>query len=132
MSPRKNRARQTPVGRTTEARARTAPPRGLVAAFTLINQGGATPIAGSAAASRAYGPARQIIDLLQGAPPTGIDQGLVIERIITRATQANNEQTYTSDDIAVIPELMADTALNIGFAMCWLLMMSVNGKGGAR
>lgn len=121
-------ARRTKPARTPKHR--LTAPAGLVAAFAMATPSGATAIAALHTAERAYEPARRIIDLLHGRTQGKEHQDLEIEKVIERACAAYHGGV--TDDGQTQGGLMADTGFDIGFAVCWLLMMAVNGNDGVR
>ena len=111
-------------------KATTAPPAGLITAFTLINREGATAIAAQRAAEQSYEPALAIIDLLHGTHRPGrVFQDTSIENVIEEAAVDRHGRVFDVAEADVRASLMSDTAFDLGFAACWLLMTSLNGRG---
>ena len=124
--PKKSTRRATPA-RRRHAKAMTPPLAGLSAAFKMLSESDHTNIAARMEAEKCYPYALALIEAVY--TDEGDESPSVI---IERATKAFHGHMWSDDEIAHSPELTGHTALHIGFAACWLLMMEVNGKGGGR
>jgi len=97
------------------------PPAGLVAAFKMIDMA-AMAIAAKTHAAQTFPHATRIIDILN-TDRDGVDRAVQDE--LDRAAVAIYGDVEN-------PDVGSFTAFHVGFAVCWLLMMAVNGKDGAR
>lgn len=97
------------------------PPAGLVAAFKLIDMK-ATAIAARSNAEETFPHAARIIEILN------TDRDSVDRRVQDELDRA---AVAIYGDVEN-PDVGSFTAFHVGFAVCWLLMMAVNGKDGAR
>ena len=109
--------------RTTHARQAAIPP-GLAAAFKMIDTGGSTNTAAHSFATKAHPHALRILDLLHG--DGSVD--LAVEQELTAAAA----RLFPTLSDQQVPELARLAGFHVGFAACWLLMMAVNGRGGAQ
>lgn len=105
-------------------------PRGLSLAFKLIAEPDWTAHAAAAHAQDIYPHALRLVEgLIAGDDESG---GQHRSDLVKAATKALHGHCWTDEEIATSPDLTGNTALYLGFATCWLLLMGVNGKGGAR
>ena len=108
----------------------TAPPTGLVAAFTMVRQTDERAIAAVRHAQASYPHARRIIDSLHDV--TG-DKGSQYGDISDTLLQATDDLFSPLDEPSRNdPSMASQAGFYVGFAVCWLLLTAVNGQDGGR
>lgn len=108
------------------------PPAGLVAAFAMAKKHDETAIAAHSTAAEVYPIACEIISLLHArrdyAEETEGHQDLLIEKALERVMRKRYADVLVNHPPS--DYMASDVAFDVGFAVCWLLLTSVN--GGAR
>lgn len=98
-------------------------PAGLRAMFSMLVLDGYKPISATNACHAAYPHAVRIVD---AALTTG-DEGIVVKEV-----EASTLSLFPNLEEPIAPSTAQEAAFNVGFAVCWLLMMAVSGRDGAR
>lgn len=109
----------------TRRRLELTAPAGLRAAFSMINLTGYAAAAATVHANCTYTHACRIVDEIHS---TG-DETRVLQELQRAAASMFRD---TDQPPHLEPSMGMTSAFHTGFAVCWLLMMAVNGKDGRR
>lgn len=103
----------------------TPAPEGLRLAFNFLRPNDGTSHFARGTADKTHEHARRVIAELQ----TKGDQ-VTVCKILDRAADAMYGSTYEQPH--QMPQLAQAAGFEVGFAVCWLMMMTLNGKAGTR
>lgn len=102
-----------------------APPPGLAVAFKMVDMD-ATATAARNHATKMYPHAARIIEILH------TDRDSVDVMVQKELDSAARTMFGNVEELATTPQFAGFTGFHVGFAVCWLLMMAVSGRDGAR